>query len=302
MNQVPLTRDELVGRFRQNPLFFEALFEGGTSGILVLDRECRILAMNRTVEEWLQGSQQKPGSLKCHEALFGCNDPCRTNPAGCPVARTLSSRKPEGPVNLPRRFRQGEEQYLESRAFPMLDPRGQVQTVVEILKDVTSERLLSTYQEEANLRDPLTGVYNRTAFHLFLNREIKRAQRQNDTLSLCLLDLDSFKDFNEKKGNEAGDELLISLARILVAQTRREVDGVFRLEADTFSLILPEADDAQALRVAERIRIAFTSSGSAVTLSVAICQAEVGENADGLYHRAADRLYRAKKSGGSRIL
>jgi len=302
MNPVTMSRDELVGQFLQNPRFFEALFEGSGSGILVLDAECRILAMNRTLSEWVQVSQQQLGTLKCHEALFGSVEPCRQGRTVCPAARALDSLKPEGPAHLPARLREGKEQYLECRAFPLVDLKGQVQTVVEILRDVTSEKLLFAYQEEANHRDPLTGLYNRRAFHLFLSREIKRAQRQSDTLSVCLLDLDSFKDYNEKWGNEAGDELLISMARILVAQTRREVDSAFRLQADTFSLVLPEADYEQALRVSERIRLAAASAGPAVTLSVAICQAEAGETPDSLYHRAADRLYRAKKSGGSRIL
>ncbi len=196
----------------------------------------------------------------------------------------------------------GKEQYLESRAIPLEDGGDRMGFIVEILRDVTAEKQLARYREESNLRDPLTDLYNRRAFHQILDREQRRARRQGHPLSLCLLDLDSFKDFNEKVGNEGGDEFLNSLGSILVAQTRREVDNAFRIESDTFCLILPETNSAQAFRIAERIRSALAATGKPVTASLAICQARPDETAEDFYRRAGDRLFQAKKAGGDRIL
>ncbi|MEW6439784.1 MAG: GGDEF domain-containing protein [bacterium] len=291
-----------MDRIRQSSGFIESLFQGTSDGVLVLDGELRILAVNGTAAAWLRGAQRDPAGIKCHEALFASDAPCGGGPQGCPAARAFESRVAAGPVALPRRSRNGEEQHLEGRAYPVLDADGQIQAIVEILRDITADRLLAAFQEEANLRDPLTGLYNRKAFHLFLTRELKRACRQRNPLALCLLDLDAFKDFNERHGNDAGDELLASIGRLLIAQTRREVDSIFRLEADTFAAILPETDRAQSLRICERIRAASGQSGPGVGMSLAICQALEGESADGLFHRAADRLFRAKKAGGGRTL
>lgn len=307
MDEGFLNRNDLIGRFRENPSLVGDVLECTGCAVLVLDSRLRILSQNRTAERWFpQGAERAPEDRKCHHALLGCQEPCRTGPPGkegpCPAVRALSSRAPEGPDLLPRRFLDGNEQYLESRAVPLADGRGEVDFILEILRDVTSEKLLALYREESNLRDPLTGLYNRKAFHQVLDREQRRARRQGHPVSLCLLDLDSFKDFNERVGNEAGDEFLASLGRILVAQTRHEVDNAFRIESDTFCLILPETDSSQAFRIAERIRSALAATGEPVTASLAICQAKPDETAEDFYRRAGDRLFLAKKAGGDRIL
>lgn len=307
MDQDPLKMDDLIGRLRDSPALLGAVLESAGCAVLVLDRRLRIRSQNRTAERWFgPGAGKEKEGRACHHALLGCEEPCRTGPPGnegpCPALRALSSRTPQGPDLLPRRFLDGREQYLESQAIPLEDGEGGVSFIVEVLRDVTAERQLARYREESNLRDPLTDLYNRRAFHQILDREQKRARRQGHPLSLCLLDLDSFKDFNEKVGNEGGDEFLASLGRILVAQTRHEVDNAFRIESDTFCLILPETNSAQAFRIAERIRSALAATGKPVTASLAICQAKPDETAEDFYRRAGDRLFQAKKAGGDRIL
>lgn len=307
MDQGFLDREDLIGRFRDHPSLLGTVIDSIECAMLVLDSGLRIRSQNRTAERWFpRRAEEAPEDRACHHVLLGCEEPCLTGlPGGqgpCPALRALSSRTPQGPDLLPRRFLDGKEQYLESRAIPLADGEGRVAFILEILRDVTAEKLLARFREESNLRDPLTDLYNRRAFHQILDREQKRASRQGHTLSLCLLDLDSFKDFNEKVGNDGGDEFLNGLGRILVAQTRREVDNAFRIESDTFCLILPETSSAQAFRIAERIRSALAAMGKPVTASLAICQAKPDETAEDFYRRASDRLFLAKKAGGNRIL
>ena len=177
-------------------------------------------------------------------------------------------------------------------------------TLIEFPPEVIDpvDMALEEYREEAALRDALTGLYNRQGFTLLLGREMKRTKRQGHPLSLCLIDLDTFKDYNERNGEEAGDALLEQLSSILVAQTRVEVDSLCRLQADTFALVLPEASHEQALRIGRRIRRAAEEGKLPILFSMAICESEGSEDADAFYHRTTDVLFQAKKGGGNQTL
>jgi len=191
---------------------------------------------------------------------------------------------------------------LQVHAYPVLDGEGNPSCAAEFVQDVTSERLLTDYREEAALRDPLTGFYNRQGFNHLLERELKRTKRQGHPLSLCLIDVDSFKDYNGKMGERAGDALLERLSEILAAQTRVGVDALCRLQADTFAMILPEASHPQALQIGCRVRRVAEEAQLPISFSMAVCESEDPEDADAFYHRTADTLFQAKKSGGNKTL
>ena len=91
-------------------------------------------------------------------------------------------------------------------------------------------------------RDPLTGLLNHEAFHSRLGAEVTRARRYRGRLALLLLDLDSFKERNDREGHQEGDRLLRMFAAALAA-TARETDSVGRLGGDEFGALLLEADD-----------------------------------------------------------
>jgi len=196
----------------------------------------------------------------------------------------------------------GRREELEIRAYPVPDESGETRYALEFVQDLTATVLLQSYREEAHLRDPLTGLYNRKAFHTFLARELSRTQRQGHPFSLALADFDSFKDYNERQGDDAGDELLKRMGALLTATTRGEVDTVFRLEGDLFAVTLPEARREHTLRIGERVRLAEQEQRLPMTFSMAICEAEDGEDSPALFHRVEEALFLAKKSGGTRIL
>ena len=173
---------------------------------------------------------------------------------------------------------------------------------VAFIQDVTAERLLKDCREDAALRDSVTGLYNRQGFNLLLGRELKRTRRQGHPLSMCLIDFDSFKDYNEKKGEEAGDRLLGQFAELLISQTRVDVDSLARLQADTFALILPEASHEQALRIGLRVRGAAEEAALEMSFSMAIRESDSAEHEDAFYHRTMDVLFQAKKAGGNKTL
>jgi diguanylate cyclase (GGDEF)-like protein/PAS domain S-box-containing protein len=137
------------------------------------------------------------------------------------------------------RFRKEDEEFL--------------QAVAELLA-VTMEGLRAKEAlRDLSLRDPLTDLYNRRYLFEVLAREIRRAQRYEHFLSLALLDLDRFREVNNRFGHAQGDEVLKGVAKVLL-QNLRVCDFVFRYGGDEFLLVLPETDEAGAEEAVKRLR------------------------------------------------
>src|SRR5215207_7895840 len=106
--------------------------------------------------------------------------------------------------------------------------------------------------EEAAFTDHLTGLANRRRFERQLEREVARTERYGHPFCLLLLDIDHFKDVNDTRGHDAGDEALRRVANVIQSGTRG-IDTGARIGGDEFAVILPETELARGLEVAERI-------------------------------------------------
>ena len=120
-----------------------------------------------------------------------------------------------------------------------------------------------------SLHDPLTGLANRNLMNVELDNEFARAKRTGGPFSLIMLDLDYFKNYNDKYGHATGDRLLVDIAS-LILQEVREVDLAARYGGEEFLLIMPDTDLEQARKVAERIRKATESSTFLITAGSAV--------------------------------
>jgi diguanylate cyclase (GGDEF)-like protein len=151
--------------------------------------------------------------------------------------------------------------------------------------------------------DPLTGLANRRVFERALEREIARASRTGHPVSLLMLDADHFKQYNDRFGHRAGDDLLQSLARALVEHSRA-FDTVARYGGEEFAVILPECPVDEAQRVAERLRLVSSAvEGRApVTLSGGVATYPVhGRDGAALIEAADAALYESKRCGRDRL-
>ena len=157
--------------------------------------------------------------------------------------------------------------------------------------------------------DALTGLSNRHGMDEAFQREINRCHQNNQPVSLIMIDVDNFKDFNDKFGHLAGDRALSAVAHILSSQFRPR-DLLVRYGGDEFAVLLPDVDEEVALSIADRVRKAVsgnTGDGSdsliQVPLKISMGVAEV--TAGGSLHRlirAADAaLYRAKHAGRNTV-
>lgn len=162
--------------------------------------------------------------------------------------------------------------------------------------------------------DDLTGLYNRRYVMEALNKLKARADRCNEPFAICIIDLDRFKEVNDRFGHSAGDEALINFGR-LAGETLRGMDlmGITdeatfgRYGGEEFMLLLPITDAYGAYRCMERLRMAAATAragdGAApgVTLSAGIAEYRPEESVEALLRRADRALYRAKSLGRNRV-
>ncbi len=170
-------------------------------------------------------------------------------------------------------------------------------------------RLNETLREQA-VRDGLTNLYNRRFMEESLTREVARAKRSLSPLSVVILDLDHFKDFNDKHGHEAGDILLQKFADLMRASFR-DADVVCRYGGDEFVLMLPGASLDYARTRTEEMQEAFRGSTiqhrggilRTLTLSAGIATLpDHGLTGEELLNAADAALYRAKNEGRDRLV
>lgn len=162
-------------------------------------------------------------------------------------------------------------------------------------------RLLQEVRQMAET-DPLTGLANRRTFDKALEKELSRARRRADQVSLVMVDIDHFKAFNDNYGHQAGDELLKDVAQALI-RAARDFDVVARYGGEEFAIILPSCSWDDSLSAAERLRTAVSVKSHATITASAGVATFPGHASDGpALIRAADiALYESKKAGRDRV-
>jgi diguanylate cyclase (GGDEF)-like protein len=165
-------------------------------------------------------------------------------------------------------------------------------------------------QRSLSRRESLTGLFNRRAFYELFPREVERARRLGQGVSVVFLDIDHFKRINDRLGHEVGDRVLQQLA-VRLQGIIRETDLVFRWGGEEFVILLPHTAPGEAPALAERIRTAvaerpFAGSDSHAPVSVTVSVGVAGTVAyavdpDALLSRADAACYRAKEGGRNRV-
>ena len=169
-------------------------------------------------------------------------------------------------------------------------------------------RLQKTLRDQA-IRDPLTGLFNRRYMEEMLERELLRANRRGSPVGIIMMDIDHFKQFNDRFGHEAGDTLLSLLGNFLRARVRGE-DVVCRYGGDEISLILPDSSldntEARAEELLEGIRSLRIEHRrrplGPVTVSIGVAEfPEHGNSVDDVLRASDLALYQAKAEGRDRV-
>jgi len=159
-----------------------------------------------------------------------------------------------------------------------------------------------------SVTDELTGLYNRRQFYEVLETEMYRTERYGASFSVAMLDIDGFKEYNDRFGHTSGDGVLKAVAQTLKSSLRK-TDTAFRYGGDEFTIILPATDTDRAERVVDRVRSKWLKVPETenlvletpLGLSAGIAQfPENAETADGLIFLTDTALYRSKMEGGNK--
>lgn len=157
-------------------------------------------------------------------------------------------------------------------------------------------------------RDPLTGLSNRAAMEKLLPREIELANRHNRPMAVLVMDLDGFKQINDRYGHDIGDQVLRDVGQVLQSAVRN-TDLLYRFGGDEFVAGLAQTDMKGALEVSERIRrgieertIPGQEVSSKIEASIGITMLKTDDNFLNAFKRADNALYQAKQGGKNRIM
>jgi two-component system, cell cycle response regulator len=167
------------------------------------------------------------------------------------------------------------------------------------------ERQLVRELEQLSMCDSLTSLLNRRAFDSRFLTEVERAYRQSYELFLAVIDVDNFKEYNDRFGHQCGDKILISLGRILEECTRNSVDMTFRLGGDEFAVLLPQTNATQATEIVQRILLHFVEEnnlhGTTLSIGIVSCRRNAAipleQDGEKMKERADKAMYEAKQSG-----
>ncbi len=182
----------------------------------------------------------------------------------------------------------------------------------QLAAGIEKTRLFDKIQRMSQ-RDGLTGLYNYRVFQERLQQEIVRRSRTEKPLSLMMLDIDNFKQFNDIYGHQAGDEVLKDISKIIAHQTRsNSLDTCCRYGGEEFTVIMPEVELHTAVIVAERLRKAVEDTAFAfknrkldgkatVSIGVAALEGRNDLSLEELVKKADDALYLSKRNGKNRV-
>jgi diguanylate cyclase (GGDEF)-like protein len=189
---------------------------------------------------------------------------------------------------------------------PLTDWRGRVTHFVAIERDVSELKQTEQQLRDDAWHDPLTRVYNRRGFQVrceMLERRIQSEPHSN--IALITLDIDHFKQINDRWGHDAGDQVLVAVAQTMTRMMRAN-DLVCRIGGEEFVIVLAAADLSKAAAVAERVRQEVmklsvkTHDGDSisVTASLGVATFSLADTSvPGVLRRADEALYRAKAAG-----
>lgn len=289
----------------------EKLLDSLFDGVYFVDLNRRITFWNAAAERISGYSREQVLGSSCSNNLLRHIDATGRELCldGCPLAATiLDGKTRESGVFLHHRL--GHRVPVSVRTSPVRDDGGQIIGAVEIFSDNSSS--LQILQEFEQLKqdaylDPLTAVGNRRYGEMTLSTRIYDLRSHDIPFGVLFMDIDHFKQFNDRYGHTTGDAVLVMVAGS-IAQSLRKMDVVARWGGEEFIVILPGANNIIVRSIAERIRMlienSFIMAGEqrlSVTVSVGATMSRPDDSSAAIINRADQLMYVSKSGGRNRV-
>ncbi|MEW6067053.1 MAG: CBS domain-containing protein [Nitrospirota bacterium] len=227
------------------------------------------------------------------------------------LSKLSESKGTKSPLELRLIQKNGEGIYMEV-LLNSIQYEGNP-AILATLRDITERKKTEEELKRLIITDDLTGLFNQRYFYIQLTKEIERVKRSIRPLSIFLIDIDKFKDFNDKYGHWEGDYVLKKMGEMLMKNIR-DVDMAFRYGGEEFIVVLPETKLEDAMIVAERIKKAvsqaifypFTLDGQPDvvknTVSIGVTEFHLDDDIKSFLKRADNAMYQAKKKGRNMVV
>jgi len=295
---------------------FQQIFDAINIGIVILDKDLKVRGWNRWMEVHSGIAEGEIKSTPIFDTFPHLNNPkfvrsCKSVFAfgnfcffSQKLHRHLFPFKTTSYADSKFDFMQ------QSCAMgPLRADNNEIKYLFIYVQDVTEVAAYEQKLLEMNMRDGLTGIYNRRFLESKLSEEFNRHQRYGGVFSLVMLDIDFFKKVNDTHGHQCGDFILKAVSS-RVTSIIRNVDYLARYGGEEFCCLLPETGIPAALTVAERFRAAIEQQETnydgeiiKVTISLGVSEFRKGiESAEMMIKKADDALYRAKREGRNKVL
>ncbi len=284
------------------------LYEHAPCGYHSLDSDGRVAKMNRTELDWLgYRADEVIGKRRYRDFIT-----VETRDAFDAAFQQVLGQAEEGAAECELLCRDGTTLPVAIQATAQVTDDGFQYTRATVF-DLSERKALEARLAKQAMTDPLTGLGNRRYLEDQAALEIARAQRSGAPLSLIAVDLDHFKRINDTYGHDVGDVVLQAFAT-LARQVLRDGDVLCRMGGEEFAVLLPDTDREQALRIAERLRVAVATTPARVgrdatedgtlayTASLGVTLVSAGETTlKPAIKRADQGLYAAKETGRNRV-
>lgn len=295
-------------QFKRHQIFQNAVLENISDGIVACDDQGKICMINKAARKLYMGDEHQapPTTLTTIEHFTRLGEiaiPLSKDP----LSRTLEGKKLQ---NYEVEFADCDStrRTLRINGQLMKDHRDETLGAVISLHDITDLRETKKRLHHLAYHDVLTNLPNRRLFHDLLEQTLKQSQRQEVKVGVLFLDIDNFKNLNDRFGHPAGDKLLQEVGKSL-KNCLRDSDILCRWGGDEFVVGLPTSKDIAGIRrVAEKIRLALLNCivnccSVDTSLSVSIGAAispDHGSEPDLLIRNADVAMYEAKRAGKNR--
>ncbi|HEP7906393.1 TPA: diguanylate cyclase [Pseudomonas aeruginosa] len=297
LGQLAGEMNQMLERLEHSEARDRAILQSMRDGYFEMDVDGVILTVNPALCQLLGQTRETLIGHPYYE-LLGEDDLAR---ARQPFQRAMQSGAGKT-FAIPLQRADGSLGYFEATVSLIHDLQGELRGYRGIVRDVSDQIAYQQQLLEMAYRDPLTGLGNRKAFDEQLGQALLRAGSGGSELALLYLDLDRFKEVNDRFGHDVGDALLKAVAE-RVRSTLRQPDKAYRLGGDEFAVLLEDSQENNPQRLAERLLAALIQplalNGERIdfvtpSIGIALYPRHAGD-AEGLVRAADSAMYQAKR-------
>lgn len=288
-------------------LLLDALSEGA----YMVGKDRKVLYWNTEAERITGFGRDEVVGKHCSDSILNHVDGhgkelCR---GFCPLAATLEDSVNRGGL-IYLHHRQGHRVAVEARTLALILENGEP-VGVELFHEAGSRRSLVDQVNrlrELSLADPLTGLPNRRQLESVMEARLASMRRTGISFGIMFIDIDRFKECNDRYGHAAGDRVLTTVGRTLFSSVR-PLDTVGRWGGEEFLGVFPRVSENGLLEIGERLRslvsvttTAFEGASITVTVSIGATEALENDGLESLVKRADALMYQGKKTGRNRVV